>query len=100
MFKGSAVILDEIRQSFLTKSATTAMFTSVRVDFGRPPLPSSSTSSLPSRNQEYHLKTFDQFRASFPGINTSVSVADRWTLKQNFMASLSSILPSMMYKEI
>jgi hypothetical protein len=42
------------------------MFTSVRVDFGRPPLSSSSTSSLLSRNRVYHLKTFDRFRASFP----------------------------------
>ena len=32
------IILDVIRWSFLTKSATAAMFTSVRVDFGRPPL--------------------------------------------------------------
>ena len=32
MFKDSATILDVIRQSFLTKSATAAMFTSVRVD--------------------------------------------------------------------
>jgi hypothetical protein len=27
---------------------------------------SSSTSSLPSRNREYHLKTFDRFKASLP----------------------------------
>jgi len=33
MFKDSAIILDAIRWSFLTKSATAAMFTSVRVDF-------------------------------------------------------------------
>jgi len=33
---------------FLPISATAAMFNSVRVDFGRPPLSSSSTSSLPS----------------------------------------------------
>jgi hypothetical protein len=39
----------------LTKSATAAMFTSVWVDFGWPPL-SSSTNSLPSRNREYHLQ--------------------------------------------
>jgi hypothetical protein len=65
-FKDSTFILDAIRRSFLTKSATAAMFTSVRVDFGRPPLSSSSTSSLPSRNREYHLKTFDRFRASCP----------------------------------
>jgi hypothetical protein len=57
MFKDSAIILGAIRRSFLTKSATVAMFTSVRVDFGRPTLSSSSTSSLPSRNLEYHLKT-------------------------------------------
>jgi hypothetical protein len=79
MFKDSAIILDAIRRPFLNKSATAAMFTSVRFDFGRPPLLSSSTSSLPSRNQEYHLKTLDRFRTSFPQAfctNTSVSVAD------------------------
>jgi hypothetical protein len=65
MFKDSAIILDAIRWSFLTKSATAGMFISARVDFGRPPLSSSSTSSLPSRNREYHLTTFDRFRASF-----------------------------------
>ena len=52
MFKNSAIILDAIRRSYFTKSATAAMFTSVRVDFGRPPLSSSSTSSLLSRNRE------------------------------------------------
>ena len=66
MFKDSAIILDAIPWSFLTKSATAAMITSVRVDFGRPSLFSSSASSLPSRNREYHLKTFDRFRTSFP----------------------------------
>jgi len=66
MFKDSAIILDAIRRSFLTKSATAAMFTPVRVYFGRPHLSSSSSSSLPSRNREYHLKSFDRFRASFP----------------------------------
>jgi len=65
-FKDSDIILDAIRLSFLTNSATAAMLTSVRVDFGRPPLSSSSTSSHPSRNREYNLKTFDRFRASFP----------------------------------
>jgi hypothetical protein len=102
MFKDSAIILDAIQRSFLTKSATAAMFISVRGDFGRPPFPSSSTSSLPSRNPEYHLKTFDQFRASFPYAfctNTSVSVADRPALKQHFMATLCSFPPSMTYKE-
>ena len=74
---------------FLNKSATTAMFTSVRVDFGRPPLSSSSTGSLLSR--EYHLNAFDRFKAPFPlafCTNTSVSVADRPALKQYFMATL------------
>ena len=66
MFKYSAIILDAIRQSFLTKSATSAMFTSVRVDFGRPPPSSLSTSSIPPRNREYHLKRFDRFRTSIP----------------------------------
>jgi hypothetical protein len=66
MFKDSAIILDAIRRSLLTKSATAAMFISVRVDFGRPPLSSSSTSYLPSGNREYHIKTFERFTASFP----------------------------------
>jgi len=66
MFKDYAIILDAIRRSFLTKSATAAMFTSVRVDFGRPHLSSSSTCSLPPRNREYNLKTFDRFTVSFP----------------------------------
>jgi hypothetical protein len=82
MFKDSAIILYAIRRSFLTKSAATAaMFTSVQVDFGRPHLSLSFNSSLPSRNREYHLKTFDRFTASFPQAfctNTSVSIADRW----------------------
>ena len=38
VFKDSANILDAIRWSFFTKSAAAAMFTSVRVDFGWPPL--------------------------------------------------------------
>jgi hypothetical protein len=42
MFKDSVIILFAIRRSFLTKSATAAMFTSIRVDYGRPPLSSSS----------------------------------------------------------
>jgi hypothetical protein len=66
IFKDSAIILGVIRWSFLTKSATAALFTSVRINYGWPPLSLSSTSPLPSRNREYHLKTFDWFRASFP----------------------------------
>jgi hypothetical protein len=50
----------------LTISAPAAMFISVRVDFGRTSLSSSSTSSFLSQNWEYHPKTFDRFRASFP----------------------------------
>jgi hypothetical protein len=102
MYKVSAIILDAIRRSFLTKSATAAMFTSLRVDFVRPPLSSSSTSSLPSQNREYHLKTFDRFRASFPQdfcTNTSVSVADRSALKKKLMATLCPFPSSMTYKE-
>jgi hypothetical protein len=38
MFKDSATILDAIRRSFFTKSVTAAVFTSVRVAFGWPPL--------------------------------------------------------------
>jgi hypothetical protein len=67
------------------------MFTSVRLDFRRPLLSSSSTSSLPSRNPAYHLNTFDRFTASFPQAfctNISVSVADRPALKQNITATV------------
>jgi len=66
MFKASAIILNANRWSFLTRWATAAMFTSFQVDFGWPSLSSSYTSSLLSRNREYHLKTFDRFTASFP----------------------------------
>jgi hypothetical protein len=55
-FKDSAITLEAIRRSFLTISGTAAVFTSVRVEFGQPPLSSSSTSSVPSWNREYHLK--------------------------------------------
>jgi hypothetical protein len=78
------------------------MFTSVRVNFGWPTLSSSSTSALVSRNREYHLQTYDQFTGSFPQAfctNTSVSVAERTALKQNFMATLCSFPPSITYKE-
>jgi hypothetical protein len=88
--KDSAVILDVIRRSFLTKSATAAMFTSIQIDFGWPPL-SSSTSSLQSRNREYNLKLFDQFRASFPlafCTNTGVSITERPALKQFYGIAL------------
>jgi hypothetical protein len=57
---------------------------------------------LLSQKREYHLKTFDVFRASFPKAfctNTRVSVADRPALTQNLMATLCSFPPSMMYKE-
>jgi hypothetical protein len=50
MFKDYAIILYVIQQSFLTKSATAAMFTSVQVDFGWPSLPSLAMCSLPSQN--------------------------------------------------
>ena len=83
--RDSAIIIDAIRRSFLTKSATAAMFTSVRVSFGRTPLSSPSTSSLLSWNWEYHLKTFDRFRAFC--MNTSMSVTYRLALKQNFVAT-------------
>jgi len=66
MFKDSAIIFDAIRWLFLTKSATAAMFTAIRVDFGRPHLSLTSTCFLPSQNRECHLKTSDRFRASFP----------------------------------
>ena len=56
MLKDSAIILVAIRRSFLTKSATAAMFTSVRVDFGWPPLLSSCHLSCHLLPAPYHLK--------------------------------------------
>jgi hypothetical protein len=53
----STVIFDQI---------SIIMFTTVRVDFGQPPLLSSSTGPLPPRNWECHLITFDRLRASIP----------------------------------
>jgi hypothetical protein len=94
MFKYSAIILDAIGRSLFTKSATAAIFTSIRVDFRRPPLSPSSTSSLRSRNREYYLQGFDRFRASFPQAfctNTSVSVVHRQALKQNFVPTFCSL---------
>jgi hypothetical protein len=73
MLKCSAIILDAIWRPFLTKSATTAMFTSVRVDFGRPPL-SSSTSSLPSRNREYRI----QIEYNWPILCTELNHSFIW----------------------
>jgi hypothetical protein len=88
--------------TFLTISATAAMFTSVWFDFGQPLLSSSSTRSLPSRNRKYRLKTFDRFTALFPkGLctNTSVSVTEKPALKQTFMVTFCSLPPSKAYKE-
>jgi hypothetical protein len=62
MFKDSAIILMRFDCYFWPNQQQQQ----VRVNFGQPPLSSSSTSSLPSRNQEYHLKTFDKFTTSFP----------------------------------
>jgi hypothetical protein len=52
VFKDSAIIPDAIRRSFLTKSATAAMFTSVQVDFGliSYQLPSVSKSRISPKN--------------------------------------------------
>jgi hypothetical protein len=55
--KDVAILLNAIRRSFLTKSATAVKFTSVRVDFG-PSNFSSYTSSFPSRNREFYLLQF------------------------------------------
>jgi len=89
MFVDYAIILDAIRRLFLTKSATAAMFTSVRVDFGRPhlviyQLPSVSKSRIPPKN----FWSAQSFIPISICTNTSVSVADRPALKQNFMATL------------
>ena len=90
MFKDSAIILDAIWQSFLTKSAIAAMFTSVQVDFGRPPLinifyqlPSISKSRIPPKNVWYVQSLIPISLCT----KASVSVVDRSALKQNFMAT-------------
>jgi len=102
MLKDSAIILVVIRRSFLARLATAAIFTSVWVDSGRPRPSSSSTSSLPSPNRDYHLKPFDRFRVSIPQAfctNTSFSVSQRPAFKQNFIANLCLFPPSKRCKE-
>jgi len=82
MFKYSA-ILDAIWRSFFPNQWQQQCL--VRLDFGHPPLSSSSTSSIPSRNREYHLIIYDRFRTSLPQAfctNTSVCVADRPSLNK------------------
>jgi hypothetical protein len=61
IFKDSAIIHDGFLQSFFNKSATAAMFTPERFDFGRPTLSSSSARSLPFRNRKYQLKHLISF---------------------------------------
>ena len=99
-FKDSAIILDAIWRSLLTKSATAAMFTSVRVDFGWPPLSSSSTSSLLSRKWEYCLKRFigsePHSCKPFAPILVFLSQID---LLWNIILRQMLFLPSLMYKE-
>ena len=101
MFKDSAIMLDAIRRSFFTRSATAAMLTSVRFDFGRSPLSSSSTSSLPPRNRECHLKSLigsePHPRKSFALTLVLLSQIDR--LWNKILRQLSSFPPSMAYKE-
>jgi hypothetical protein len=95
IFKDSAIVIDAIRPSFLNKlGAKAAMFTSVRVDFGWPPLSSSSTSSLLYRNREYHLKRLNgsepNFHKPFAPISVFLLQIDRllnkilWQLSVNF----------------
>jgi len=94
MFKDSAFVLDAIRRSFLTKSATTAMLHQLESilddQISRHLLPS------PSR-LEIVDTTFDRFTSFCT--NTGVPVADRPALKQNFKANPCSFPPSVTYKE-
>jgi len=102
IFKESAIILNAIRLSFLSKSVTAAVFTSVRVDFGLPPFSSSSASSLPSPNREYHLK-----KSSVHSLIPISLLHQYWCFcrretgleKKNDMATLCSFPPSMTYRE-
>ena len=103
MLRDSALILDAIRRSFLTKSTTATMYTSLRVHFELPPLSSSSTSYVPSWNRECHLKTFDWFRASFSHkrfepILAFLSQID-W-LWNKILWQLCSFLPSMTQRKL
>jgi hypothetical protein len=63
-FRDSVIILDAIRQSLLTKSATAVMFTSVRYDFGGHL--SRHLLLAPFSKSRMPPKTFDRFKASFP----------------------------------
>jgi hypothetical protein len=101
MFKDSNSLRDAIRRSFLTISATAAMFTLVRVDFGRPPLSSSSTSSHPYRNREKSPKNLIgselHSRKSFTPVLVFLLQTDQLWIK--ILWQLRSFPPSMTYKE-
>jgi hypothetical protein len=97
MFKDSAIILDAIRRLFLTKSATEEMFTSESILDGHHfyQLPSVTKSRIPPTNV-WSVQSLIPINLC---TNTSVFVADRPALKQNFVATPCSSPPSMTYKE-
>jgi len=90
----STVIFDHIRTSSNVDLSSSRFWTATSLAIFHQ-LPSVSKSKIPN-------KTFDRFRASFPQAfcnDTSVSVADRPALKQDFMGTLCSFPQSMTYKE-
>jgi hypothetical protein len=85
-FQSFAIIINAIRRSFLTKSATATMFTSVRVD-------------LDSQLSRHIPALFRPEIENFICSNSSVSVVVRQSLIPNFMVTICSFPPSMTYKE-
>jgi hypothetical protein len=78
--------LDAIRRSFLTKSTTAAMLTSVRVDFGRTPLSSSETSSVTTRS-------------TLSKINKRNSVCERMLIDSTYVVGWPIDRPSSIIKK-
>jgi hypothetical protein len=91
MFKESAIILDAIRWSFLTKSATAAMFTPVRVNldghFSRHLLPAPFCLKIENTNSKRLIGSQPHSHKPFAPILVFLSQI-RLALKQNFMATL------------
>ena len=100
MFKDSAIILDAIRRSFFDQisNSSNVYLSSSRFCTATSlviyQLASVSKSRIPPKNV-WSVQPHSHKLCT----NTSVSVADRQALKQNFMATLCSFPPSKTYKE-
>ena len=100
IFKDSAIILYAIYRLFLNKSATKKMLTSVRGYFGQSSLSSFSTSSLPSRDVEYHLNIWQvQSLIQLSFLHQFQCLCRRqFVYETKCYATLRSFPPSMTYK--